>query len=122
MKECPKCGRIYADSVDTCPDCQVSLNNTPAVSGVQAQKYRKPLFLLGGIAVLALVFFLGRVSGSTRQTKHPEKMQTVPVQTVTETPATEAPTTIATEPPTTEATEPPVVWQVGQTITMGYYT
>ena len=122
MKECPKCGRIYADSVDICPDCQVSLNNTPVVSGVQAQKNRKPLFLLGGIAALALVFFLGRVSGSTRQTKPPEEMQTVPVQTVTETPATEAPTTIATEPPTTEATEPSVVWQVGQTITMGYYT
>ena len=126
MKECPKCGRLYSDSVNSCPDCQVSLNPIPAVSDTQRRKYRKPLLLLGCIAVLALVFFLGRISGGTQQAEQPEQLQTAPPATVTEVPVTEAPVTeaptAATQPPTTEASQPPVVWHVGQTITMGLYT
>ena len=126
MKECPKCGRLYSDSVNSCPDCQVSLNPIPAVSDTQRRKYRKPLLLLGCIAVLVLVFFLGRISGGTRQAEQPEQLQTAPPATVTEASVTEAPVTeaptAATQPPTTEASQPPVVWHVGQTITMGLYT
>ena len=129
MKECPKCGRIYGDSVDTCPECQIRLN--PAASGANRKNIRKPLYLLVGIAALVLVFFLGRASGGANQPGQPEEMQRqhleephtteAPTTVATEPPTTEAPTTVATEPPTTETTAPAVVWRVGQMITMGYY-
>ena len=73
MKECPKCGRIYGDSVDTCPECQIRLN--PAASGANRKNIRKPLYLLVGIAALVLVFFLGRASGGANQPGQPEEMQ-----------------------------------------------
>jgi len=131
MKVCSKCGRLYADAVSNCPECGLPLEENNSHTGIRENGKNLP-WILAIAAALALMFLLGRYTGQSG--KEPPKEAAVPVtQTVATTQAeTQAPITVATEPettaapttmpePTTIPTEPPVVWQVGQTVTMGVY-
>ena len=129
MKVCPKCGRLYADAVSSCPACGISLEqaqNQPESAPAAPAGQQKLPWILAIAAALALVFLLGRYTGQSG--KEPPKEAAVPVtQAETQKPmmiaakpkTTAAPTTMPE--PTTVPTEPPVVWRVGQTVTMGVY-
>lgn len=43
MKTCPKCGRLYSNTVTTCPNCNVSLDSTAnGTSGSNVQPHTQP--------------------------------------------------------------------------------
>lgn len=131
MKVCPKCGRLYADAVSRCPECSLPLEEAAEQQTPQPPQPqddgKKPIWVLAAAAALVLVFLLGR-STAKPQMAAPRETQAAPTTQA----ETREPTTVVTEPETTEApttmpepttvpTEPPVVWQVGQTVTMGVY-
>ena len=66
MKVCPKCGRLYADTVSSCPACGISLEQTqsqPESAPAAPAGQQKLPWILAIAAALALMFLLGRYTG-----------------------------------------------------------
>lgn len=110
MKNCPFCGAELADEAQFCLYCMTPLSEKETIPPVK----RRPkgwLFVLGGIALLAVVIILLWPGAGNETTDPVMQVTTVPSTVVTTTPtiATTVPTTVTTVPSCSATTAPTTV-------------
>ena len=116
MKKCPFCGADLADEAQFCLYCMTTLSEKETIPPVK----RRPkgwLFVLGGIALLAVVIILLWPGAGNETTDPVMQVTTVPSTVVTTTPTigTTVPTTVTTVPSCSATTAPTTVTTVPTT-------